>query len=226
MSLSDLADRLGHEYSDQALLSHALAHRSYVAENAGVESNERLEFLGDSVLGLVVTGYIFENYPKLPEGKLAKLRASVVNTESLALIAENLNVGEHLLLGKGEDQSGGRQKASILADTVEALIGSVYTDAGWERAQEVVLGLTVQSIEAAALEPGGADYKTKLQELAATKGLPSPRYELTGHGPDHDRSFVAKILIGTELYGEGAGSSKKRAEQDAAETAHAKLVTD
>ena len=223
MSLSELADRLGHTYSDTTLLSHALAHRSYCAENEGVESNERLEFLGDSVLGLAVTGYIFANYPQLPEGKLAKLRASVVNTESLAQIAENLEVGQHLLLGNGEDQSGGREKPSILADTVEALIGSVYTDAGWDRARDVVLALTVQLIESAALEPGGADYKTKLQELAASNDLPSPRYEITGQGPDHDRSFIAKTYIGSELYGEGEGTSKKRAEQAAAEVVLEKL---
>jgi ribonuclease-3 len=144
-----------------------LAHRSWCAETDGAESNERLEFLGDAVLGLVVTDHLFRTYRDLPEGELAKVRASVVNSAALAEVAVDLDIGAALLLGKGEDQSGGREKPSILADAMEAVIGAVYLDGGWEAAAELVMGLLGERIEEAAAGPGGQDYKTRLQELSA-----------------------------------------------------------
>ncbi len=189
-----------------------------------MESNERLEFLGDSVLGLAVTDHIFSQYSNLPEGQLAKLRASVVNTDALARIAVWLNVGPHIRLGKGEDSSGGRNKESILADSVEALIGAVYTDSDWPTAQKLVLSLTEDSIHKGAADPGAQDYKTQLQELVARSQMGSPSYEIAGSGPDHDRSFEAKAVIEGSVWGVGSGRSKKRAEQAAAKRAKSALI--
>ena len=206
-------------------MRHSLRHRSYVAETEGVTSNERLEFLGDSVLGLVVTDEIYSAYPDLPEGQLAKLRASVVNTDSLAEIGETLGLGEHILLGKGEASSGGGAKPSILADTVEAVIGAIYLDAGLEAARPIVLSWTQPKIESGAVAPGATDYKTLLQELCASLDKGTPEYKIVGSGPDHDRSFSATIVVeGVEL-GAGSGSSKKRAEQKAASIAIEALKT-
>lgn len=196
-----------------------MTHRSYCAEHPDVESNERLEFLGDAVLGLAVTDHIHATYPDLPEGQLAKLRASVVNTATLAEVAGRLGLGEYLRLGKGEHQSGGREKESILADALEAVIGAVYVDGGWEEGREVVLDLLLDEISTGAERPGRQDYKTRLQELSAQLGLGAPVYEIEGSGPDHDKRFVAVALIDGEARGEGTGTSKKRAEQAAARTA-------
>ncbi len=145
---------------DADLLTRSLAHRSWCAENPGTGSNERLEFLGDAVLGLVVTDYLYRTYPDMPEGELAKVRASVVNSAALAELAAELDIGDALLLGKGEDQSGGRQKPSILADAMEALIGAVYLDEGWSGSERLVMRLLGERIESAAAGPGGQDYKT------------------------------------------------------------------
>ncbi|MCL4165075.1 UNVERIFIED_CONTAM: hypothetical protein GTU68_025619, partial [Idotea baltica] len=184
-----------------------------------VESNERLEFLGDAVVGLAVTDKIFTDYPELAEGQLAKLRASVVNTASLAQVAERLNLGARMRLGKGEDQSGGREKESILADGFEAVIGAVFVDGDWDTAAEVVLKLLQPDISVGAVRPGRQDYKTRLQELTAALALPSPTYDISGSGPDHDRRFDATVLVGGVSHGEGTGTSKKRAEQAAAQAA-------
>src|ERR1700738_2672356 len=162
-----LAGRLGWKVSDAEWLTRSLAHRSWVAETPGSDSNERLEFLGDAVLGLVVTDYLSRTYPLLPEGELAKVRASVVNSAALAELAAELEIGDALLLGKGEDQSGGRQKPSILADAMEALSGAVYLDQGWSGSEIMVMRLLGDRIESAAAGPGGQDYKTRLQELSA-----------------------------------------------------------
>ncbi len=189
-----------------------------------MESNERLEFLGDAVLGLAVTDHIHATYPDLPEGQLAKLRASVVNTTTLAEIAARLELGEHLRLGKGEHQSGGRDKESILADALEAVIGAVYVDGGWEEAREVVLDLLLDEISTGAERPGRQDYKTRLQELAAQRGFGAPVYEIEGSGPDHDKRFVAVTVIDGVPRGEGSGTSKKRAEQAAARAAWHELA--
>ncbi|MGP8059420.1 MAG: ribonuclease III [Acidimicrobiales bacterium] len=214
-----LAERLGHEFADRTLLDRALAHRSWCGEQDGAPSNERLEFLGDAVLGLVVAEHTYRRYPDFPEGKLAKVRAAVVNARVLADIAQELGVGDVLLLGKGEEASGGRTKASILADAVEAVIGAVYLDAEWEATEPLVLRLLGERIERAAAEPDDFDHKSRLQELTVRRGEGTPRYVVAGTGPDHDRSYLAEVYVGKVRWGEGRGSSKKDAEQEAARTA-------
>jgi ribonuclease-3 len=196
-----------------------MAHRSWCAETPGEGSNERLEFLGDAVLGLVVTDHIFRTYPELPEGELAKVRASVVNAEALAEVASELGLGPALLLGKGEDASGGREKPSILADAMEAVIGAVYLDGGWDAAAELIMGLLADRVEEGAAGPGGQDFKTRLQELAARQFEQLPRYEVTDEGPDHAKRFFATVLVGGVRRGRGEGRSKKQAEQQAAREA-------
>jgi ribonuclease-3 len=221
-----LARRLGWKVSDTGWLTRSLAHRSWVAETPGSDSNERLEFLGDAVLGLVVTDYLFRTYPTLPEGELAKVRASVVNSATLAEVAASLDVGDALLLGKGEGQSGGREKPSILADAMEALIGAVYLDQGWGAAAELVMRMLGDLIEQAAAGPGGQDYKTRLQELCARRFDELPRYQVADDGPDHAKRFDASVRVGGTVWGTGQGRSKKQAEQAAARVAWAGLVAD
>jgi ribonuclease-3 len=196
-----------------------MAHRSWCAETPGEPSNERLEFLGDAVLGLVVTDHLYRTYPDLPEGELAKVRASVVNSEALAEVASDLGLGRALLLGKGEDASGGREKPSILADAMEAVIGAVYLDGGWGAASELIMRLLGERIEEGAAGPGGQDFKTRLQELAAHEFDQLPRYEVTDEGPDHAKRFFATVLVGGVRRGRGEGRSKKQAEQQAAREA-------
>jgi ribonuclease III len=195
-----LVERLGRPFTDPELLARSLAHRSWCAETEGAASNERLEFLGDAVLGLVVTDHLFLTYPDLPEGELAKVRASLVNSEALAEVAATLELGSFLLLGKGEAASGGREKPSILAAAL-------------------VMSLLADRIEEAAAGPGGQDYKTRLQELAARKFEQLPRYEVHDEGPDHAKRFFAKVFLAGEERGEGEGRSKKQAEQGAARAA-------
>jgi ribonuclease-3 len=214
-----LEEALGHEFEDPARLDAALTHRSYCAENPVASSNERLEFLGDAVLGLVVTVYVFDEFPDLPEGELAKLRASVVNAELLATLGAEIGLGPALLLGKGEDGSGGRTKASILADTMEAVIAAVYLDGGGDAARDLVLRLLEDRIRAAAIGPGGHDYKTRLQELAARRFDQLPRYQVRAEGPDHSKQFFAIVRLNGEIRGTGEGRSKKQAEQAAAQAA-------
>ncbi|HZJ27045.1 MAG TPA: ribonuclease III [Acidimicrobiia bacterium] len=215
--------RLAVELSDPAGLLHALSHRSYCAEHAETESNERLEFLGDSVLGLVVTDHLYRAYPAQPEGELAKIRAAVVNTEVLAEVARAIELGDALRLGKGEDASGGREKTSILADTLEAVIAAIYLDAGWSVTERVVMDLVGRYIDIAAARPGDCDYKSLLQELAARRFERLPRYQVRDEGPDHAKHFFAVVLVDGEPRGEGEGRSKKRAEQMAAHAAWATL---
>jgi len=214
-----LSRRLGRTFDDPDLLERALAHRSWCAETAGEESNERLEFLGDAVLGLVVTDHIFRSYPALPEGQLAQVRAAVVNAGALAEVADELQLGSALRLGKGEDASGGREKPSILSDAMEAVIGAVYLDGGWDAADDLVMGLLGDRITEAAAGPGGHDFKTRLQELSARRGDDLPRYDVTGAGPDHAKSFSASVFLDGVLWGSGHGRSKKQAEQMAARAA-------
>ena len=218
------------EFRDGELLARALAHRSWCAETAGTDSNERLEFLGDAVLGLIVTDHIFRTYPLLPEGELAKVRASVVNAGVLAELAAELRLGTALLLGKGEAQSGGREKPSILADAMEAVIGAVYLDRGWDGAWGLVMRLLGERIAEAAAGPGGQDFKTRLQELAARRFDELPRYHVADDGPDHAKRFFATVYVAGEPHGAGEGRSKKQAEQAAAreawQTLQAVLVPD
>lgn len=214
-----MARRLPRPFVDAELLGRALAHRSWCAETPDTRSNERLEFLGDAVLGLVVTDHVYRTYPDLPEGELAKVRATVVSAAALAEVAAELDLGTAVLLGRGEDASGGREKPSILADAMEAVIGAVYLDGGWDAARELVLGLLGDRIAAAAAGPGGQDYKTRLQELAARSFEALPEYTVVDEGPDHAKRFYATVVLGGERRGDGEGRSKKQAEQAAARRA-------
>jgi ribonuclease-3 len=218
-SLDRLEDLLGRPFDDRSLLARSLAHRSFCAENPSYESNERLEFLGDAVLGLVVTDYIYRAFPHLPEGELAKVRASVVNAGVLAELATEIELGSFVLLGKGEGLSGGREKPSILADAMEAVIASTYLDGGWDAAYKLVMSLLGERIAAAAEGPGGQDYKTRLQELAARRFDQMPRYEVRDEGPDHAKRFYANVMLQGTARGRGEGRSKKQAEQAAARMA-------
>jgi ribonuclease III len=207
---------------DAGLLTLALTHRSYAYENGGLPPNERLEFLGDAVLGLVVTDHLYRTHPDLAEGQLAKLRASVVNMGALAGVARGLGdggLGAHLLLGKGEELTGGRDKASILADGLEAVIGAVYLEHGIDRARKLVHRLFDGLLAEAPLRGAGLDWKTSLQELTAQVALGVPDYRVTEAGPDHRKEFTATVVIGGEGLGMGEGKTKKEAEQRAAEIA-------
>jgi len=221
--LSDLAARLEVDI-DPALLERSVTHRSYAYENGGLPTNERLEFLGDSVLGLVVTDTLYRTHPDLPEGQLAKLRAAVVNAKALAGIGRELGLGQHLLLGRGEETTGGRDKSSIVADTVEAVLGAVYLDQGLEVATALIHRLFDPLIAESAGLGAGLDWKTSLQELCAAQGLGVPEYVVDDSGPDHMKAFRARVRVGGELHGDGRGGSKKEAEQEAASTAYAELL--
>ncbi len=212
---------LGVEIED-GLLVLALTHRSYAYENGGLPTNERLEFLGDSVLSIVVTERLYLEHPSLPEGQLAKLRASVVNMHALASVAATLGVdglGAHLYLGRGEEMTGGRTKASILADTTEALIGAAYLEHGLEAARGLVNRLFDGLLIGAPLLGAGLDWKTSLQELTAAAVLGVPEYRITEDGPDHLKVFTATAIVSGRELGTGRGNTKKEAEQKAAELA-------
>ena len=202
------------------MLDRALTHRSFAYENGGLPTNERLEFLGVAVLGVVITDTLFRTHPDLSEGRLAKLRAAVVNARALAEVARTVGLGEHVKLGRGEESTGGRDKASILSDTVEAVIGAVYLSAGFEGASRVVHLLFDPLMESAARLGAGLDWKSSLQELSAEHALGVPEYVIEDEGPDHEKTFTAQVQVGDELYGHGTGRSKKEAEQQAAETAY------
>jgi ribonuclease III len=221
---ADLRLALGQPSLGAELLDRALTHRSYAYENGGLPTNERLEFLGDSVLGLVVTETLYRTHPDLSEGRLAKLRAAVVNARALADVAKTVGLGEHVKLGRGEEITGGRAKASILSDTVEAVIGAVYLSGGFDAAREVVHRLFDPLMAEAAGMGAGLDWKTSLQELAAEHSLGVPEYVIEDDGPDHAKTFTARAKVGDDKYGLGTGRSKKEAEQQAAETAYREIV--
>ncbi len=204
---------------EAGLLEQALTHRSYAYEHGGLPTNERLEFLGDAVLGLVVTDALYIAHPDLAEGQLAKLRASVVNTRALAEVARGLGLGSWLRLGRGEEVTGGRDKASLLADTLEAVLGAVFLERGLAGANGVVHRLFDPLMSAAATHGAALDWKTVLQELAAARGLGPLDYAVQESGPDHAKSFTAEARLGGVPQGAGAGRSKKEAEQRAAEAA-------
>jgi ribonuclease-3 len=207
---------------DPELLERALTHRSYAYENGGLPTNERLEFLGDSVLGVVITAALFHNHPDLPEGQLAKLRASVVNMRALADVARRLGpsgLGPYLLLGKGEEATGGRDKASILADTLEALLGAIYLQYGLDTTAIVIHRLFDPLMAESAGRGAALDWKTSLQELTAALGIGVPEYQIDEAGPDHAKTFTAWVVVAGRRYGGADGRSKKEAEQRAAEAA-------
>ncbi len=221
----ELRAALGEPELDPELLERALTHRSFAYENGGLPTNERLEFLGDSVLGVVVTETLYTMHPDLSEGRLAKLRAAVVNARALADVARTIGLGAHVKLGRGEEATGGRSKASILSDTVEAVIGAVHLSGGGiTTSSEVVHLLFDPLIETASAMGAGLDWKTSLQELTAEHSLGVPEYVIEDDGPDHMKTFTAQVRVGEQLYGNGVGRSKKEAEQAAAETAYGELA--
>lgn len=222
-STEELLKRLGVTI-DPGTLRLALTHRSYAYEHGGLPTNERLEFLGDSVLGYAVTDHLYRSYPDLPEGDLAKRRASVVSTRALAGIARNIEVGQHILLGQGELLTHGADKSSILADTMEALIGATYLSDGADAAQALVMRLVGPLLSDVEHLGAGTDWKTAIQEIAAARKLGPIDYLITGTGPDHARVFEAVLRIGKTDYGTGTGPSKKEAEQEAAAISYRTLV--
>lgn len=204
------------------LLTMALTHRSYSYEHGGLPTNERLEFLGDAVLGLTITEELYHRHPDRSEGDLAKLRASIVNTQALADVGRKLSdrgLGSYLLLGKGEENSGGANKASILADGVESLLGAIYVEHGIETAREVILRLFGELLDTAPTLGAGLDWKSSLQELTAERGVGAPVYVVTSTGPDHDKEFTATVIVAETEYGKGVGRTKKEAELKAAAAA-------
>ena len=213
-----LQSALGHVFSDPAVLSAALVHRSFTAEHPDVPDNERHEFLGDAVLQLVVTDFLFEHYPNMREGEMAKVRAACVNRVELAAVAREIGLGDHIEMGIGELSSGGRRKDSILADAMEAVLCAVYLDAGLEASRKVILRHWTELIRSKAQAPGKRDFKTRLQERLASNGM-RPDYSVADTGPDHAKVFSASVSVDGVVLGTGTGRSKKEAEQDAARQA-------
>ena len=218
--IKDLEVALGYKFQNITLLQNALTHSSYANErwHNSLLSNERLEFLGDSILGMTVAAYLFHNFPDRPEGELTRMRADMVCENSLAAIAVRLDLGKHLLLGHGEERFGGRTRVSILADAVESVIAAAYLDGGIEAAKGIISRFVLCNVPVSKLQ--NMDYKTSLQELVQQKKNQTLCYRLVGEsGPDHDKIFTAQVLLNDQVVGEGTGSSKKRAEQDAARVA-------
>lgn len=220
-----LEERLGYGFGEPSLLRLALTHRSVSSENPARKDNERLEFLGDAVLQLVITDLLYESYPQLAEGQMAKVRAAVVSRETLAEIARSLDLGSHVELAQSEEATGGRGKDSILADAIEAVIGAIYLDGGIDPAGRMILDLWSDRVAERAKEPGIKDYKTRLQEVVARRGH-RPEYTVEGSGPDHQRRFSAVVTVDGTKLGTGEGRSKKQAEQAAAEVALEALSSD
>lgn len=202
------------------MLELALTHRSFSYEAGGIPTNERLEFLGDSVLGLIVTDELYKKFPDLDESRLSPLRSGVVNMRALAQIARDLKLGEFLRIGKGEESTNGRDKNSILADSLEALVGAIYVEHGYTKSAQIVLKWIAPALANATTQGAGLDGKTALQELAATLNLSAPEYEINESGPDHDKSFIAAAILSGEKFPTGHGKSKREAEQAAAKIAH------
>jgi ribonuclease-3 len=214
-----LSKRLGIELNPE-LFTLALTHRSFAYESGGIPTNERLEFLGDSVLGIVVTETLYRRFPDLPEGRLAKLRSAVVSMNALAEVARGIDLGSYVMIGKGEGVTGGRDKNSILADTLEAIIGAIYLQHGMAKTAEVLLALMSPYIDHAEKLGAGLDWKTSLQELATSLNLGVPEYRSSESGPDHAKDFIAICVVADRELGTGEGRSKKQAEQRAAATAY------
>ncbi len=223
----ELQQRIGYRFRDRGLLEHALTHKSRAAEDAsgGVADNESLEFLGDAVLGLVVAELMFRQYPTYDEGQKSKVKAAVVSTQSLARHAEQLRLGEHLILGRGEEKTGGRHKQALLADGYEALIAAIYLDGGLTAAAAFLQRELNDAIEAGAGDTVGQDYKSALQEKLQAAGRPLPEYRLAGQeGPDHRKMFRIEVVVAGDGLGSATGKAKKEAEQEAARLALARLA--
>ena len=219
MKIKELEQTIGYTFHDQQMLLTAMCHSSYANEHRQkqMHDNERLEFLGDAVLEIASSDFLFHQYPQMPEGKLTKLRASIVCEPTLALCAREIHLEQHLLLGKGEELSGGRTKKAILADAVEAVIGALYIDSGYESAERLVLELIIPEIRKVQSDHGSKDYKTLLQEFYQKKTNACPSYSLVRTtGPDHDRIFYVSVKLGDVVYGPASGKNKKSAEQAAA----------
>lgn len=215
----ELQKRIGYKFKDENLLKRALTHSSYANEKR-CESNERLEFLGDSVLSLLTSEFLFEHYRRLPEGELTKLRAALVCEKSLCGFSRQLSIGEDLLVGKGEDMAGARERPSTLADAFEALLAAIYLDGGLESARNFVLPYIEKAAEAAEKGEVFKDYKTILQEIVQQTPGERLEYILTGEeGPDHNKRFFSRVLLNSNVLGEGSGRTKKEAEQNAARAA-------
>ena len=222
--ISDLEKAIGYRFKNISLLQNALAHSSYANErwHNSLMSNERLEFLGDSILGMTVADYLYRNFPDRPEGELTRMRADMVCEKTLAAVANQIGLGQHLLLGHGEERFGGRGRESILADAVESIIAACYLDGGLESAAAFIRSFILCHVPVKQLQ--NVDYKTKLQELVQRKKNQSLAYVLVGEsGPDHDKSFMVEVSLNETVVGQGSGRSKKRAEQDAARAAIEKL---
>ena len=222
--LKDLENAIGYRFRNITLLQNALAHSSYANErwHDSLKSNERLEFLGDSILGMLVADHLFRTFPQRLEGDLTRMRADMVCEAALAEVAVKLDLGRHIMLGKGEEQGGGRNRHSILADAVESVIAACYLDGGMDAARSFVEKFVLVNVP--GKKPNNADYKTMLQELVQQKKNQQLTYRLVGEsGPDHDKIFTVELLLNEQLVGNGIGSSKKRAEQDAARMAMEQL---
>ena len=222
-SLEKLAEKIGYKFADKSLLETAMRHSSWTAENVGFESNERLEFLGDSVIGFVVADTMYRRYPDFDEGKLTDLRKIVVNMNALSRVATQLGLGEFILLGRGEEAGGGREKTSILANALEAVFAAVYLDSDALSAYALVKSLLSESIDEALAALKQLDAKSQLQELCSRLDNPMPEYRVTDEGPDHAKTFYAAVYIGNDWMGAGSGRSKKVAEELAAQQAFATL---
>jgi ribonuclease III len=226
-SLSDIQDRIFHRFKDLELLERALTHKSFANENRVPAHNERLEFLGDAVLGLVISEYLIKNCPDASEGDLSRHRAAVVSEPALAAIAREIGLGSYLLLGKGEEQTGGRKKDSLLANCLEALIASIYLDAGNASVEAFVIRFFEEIIKKTCASRGTLDYKTELQELCQERLKQLPEYRIVAEcGPDHQKQFEVELSVKKEVCGHGIGKSKKEAEQKAAKEALEKLRDD
>ena len=227
MTLENLQENLGYRFRDESLLRGALYHSSYANEhrNENIVSNERLEFLGDAVLGFVSAEFLYSRFPHAPEGELTRIRAALVREESLFEVAQALQLGECLMLGKGEESGGGRQRPSILADCTEAVFAAVYLDGGMDCARDLIHRVLLSKGDIEVAESRRRDYKTELQELVQRKPHQVLRYELVGQsGPDHAKVFTVAVLLNGEPVGEGSGHSKKEAEQASARAALEKLT--
>ena len=227
MTLENLQENLGYRFRDESLLRGALYHSSYANEhrNENIVSNERLEFLGDAVLGFVSAEFLYSRFPNAPEGELTRIRAALVREESLFEVAQSLQLGECLMLGKGEESGGGRQRPSILADCTEAVLAAVYLDGGMDCARDLIHRVLLSKGDITVAESRRRDYKTELQELVQRKPHQVLRYELVGQsGPDHAKVFTVAVLLNGEPIGEGSGHSKKEAEQASARAALEKLT--